>query len=95
MLQTPVRPASVKAPEHSPVALPAKKKLTYKDARELEALPALIERLESEVAAHTERMQQPDFYQQTADRINAHTKLLADVQSELDHAYGRWAELDG
>jgi ATP-binding cassette subfamily F protein uup len=94
-LQTPVRPASVKAPEHSPVALPAKKKLTYKDARELEALPALIERLESEVAAHTERMQQPDFYQQTADRINAHTKLLADVQSELDHAYGRWAELDG
>jgi ATP-binding cassette subfamily F protein uup len=93
--QSPVRPASVKAPEVSAVALPAKKKLTYKDARELEALPALIERLESEVASHTERMQQPDFYQQTADRINAHAKSLAAVQSELDNAYRRWAELDG
>ena len=85
----------MKAPEVSAVALPAKKKLTYKDARELEALPALIERLESEVASHTERMQQPDFYQQTADRINAHAKSLAAVQSELDNAYRRWAELDG
>jgi ATP-binding cassette subfamily F protein uup len=80
---------TVAAPE------PAKKKLSYKDARELELLPQKIEQLESQVAALTERMQQADFYTQPGDRITAHTRDMESTQAEIDAAYARWAELDG
>ena len=89
------RPAAAKPVSPAPAAVATKKKLAYKDARELEALPALIERLETDIAGKTERMQQPDFYQQAGDSISAHTETLARLQAELDAAYARWAELDG
>ncbi|MBP7891302.1 MAG: ATP-binding cassette domain-containing protein [Arenimonas sp.] len=73
---------------------PAKKKLGYKDARELEALPMKIEQLESRVGTLAERMQQADFYTQPADRITAHSRDLEAAQAELNAAYARWAELD-
>ncbi|NUO75147.1 MAG: ABC transporter ATP-binding protein, partial [Lysobacter sp.] len=71
------------------------RKLSYKDARELEQLPALIETLESKLAELSERMNDAGFYQQGAAAINAHNEALAKTQAELDHAYARWAELDG
>src|SRR5690606_29230908 len=45
-------------PAHAPpaAATPPRRKLSYKEARELEQLPALIERLEAEVAARGEAM---------------------------------------
>jgi ATP-binding cassette subfamily F protein uup len=76
-------------------AEPAKKKLSYKEMRELEALPLQIEQLEAQIAALTERMQQTDFYMQAPDAIQAHTHQLESVQSQLDRAYHRWSELDG
>ncbi len=74
---------------------PAKKKLSYKETRELEALPLQIEQLETQIAASTERMQQADFYLQAADLIQAHSHQLESLQAQLDRAYARWAELDG
>ncbi len=90
---SPVKPATEGRPAVAPE--PVKKKLSYKDARELELLPHKIEQLESQVGALTERMQQADFYTQPADRITAHTRDLENAQAELDAAYVRWAELDG
>ncbi|MFM6988442.1 MAG: ATP-binding cassette domain-containing protein, partial [Arenimonas sp.] len=75
-------------------AAPAKKKLSYKDARELEQLPAKIEQLETRLAALTGRMQDAGFYQQAAEAIAAHGRDMAQCQAELDAAYARWAELD-
>lgn len=63
-------------------------------ARELEQLPALIETLEQQVAALTEAMNDPAFYQRDSAAMAAHTAALGDAQARLDAAFARWSELD-
>ena len=73
---------------------PAKRKLNYKDARELDALPQKIETLETRIAELGATMQEPTFYQQDSAHIVALNNELAALQVELDAAYARWQELD-
>ena len=73
----------------------AKRKLSYKDARELELLPARIEALENGIAARTQTMHDPAFFRQESASITAANQALAALQAELDAAYARWQELDG
>ncbi|MBS0200698.1 MAG: ATP-binding cassette domain-containing protein [Proteobacteria bacterium] len=73
----------------------AKRKLSYKDSRELEALPARIEALETRVAELTAAMADPAFFQRDSAAITADNEKLAQAQSELDAAYARWEELEG
>ncbi len=73
----------------------ARKKLSYKDARELEQLPSRIESLEAEIAARSEAMNDPAFFQQDGAAIVRANEALAALQTELDAAYARWSELDG
>ena len=95
-----VAPASSKAmpvtaiAESAPVAAP-KRKLNFKDTRELEQLPALIDTLETRVATLTAQMTEPAFYQRDAMAINGHNAALAATQAELEAAFARWAELEG
>jgi ATP-binding cassette subfamily F protein uup len=72
-----------------------RRKLSYKDARELEQLPARIEALEGEIAARTQAMQDPAFFRQDNAAIVAANTALATLQVELDAAYARWQALDG
>ncbi|MNK21887.1 ABC transporter ATP-binding protein uup [compost metagenome] len=72
----------------------AKRKLSYKDARELEQLPLKIETLEKDVEGLTAAMNDPAFYQRSAADMAAHNAKLAKVQADLDAAYARWEELD-
>jgi ATP-binding cassette subfamily F protein uup len=73
---------------------PAKRKLSYKESRELEELPGRIDALEARIAALGAAMQAPGFYQQESARIVAHNNELSALQLELDAAYARWTELD-
>ncbi len=73
----------------------AKRKLSYKDSRELEALPARIEALETRIAELTAAMADPAFFQRDSAAITADNAALAQAQSELDAAYARWEELEG
>ncbi|MGN6521526.1 MAG: ATP-binding cassette domain-containing protein [Dokdonella sp.] len=73
---------------------PAKRKLSYKETRELDELPARIDALEARIAALGEAMQDPGFYQQDSACIVAANNELATLQAELDTAYARWSELD-
>ncbi|MFC3551731.1 ribosomal protection-like ABC-F family protein [Lysobacter cavernae] len=87
------------APTVAAAAVPAvpavpKRKLSFKDARELEQLPARIETLENRLAELTAQMNEPAFYQRDSAAINAHNETLAATHAELDAAYARWAELD-
>ena len=68
-------------------------KLAYKDQRELDALPAMIEKLESRQATLQEEVSAPEFYQQTQDLVNARLDDLAKVTGELEHSYERWLTL--
>lgn len=87
------RPAA--AVEAPPVAVaPPKRKLSYKDARELELLPARIEALEARMAELSAQMNDPGFYQRDGAAIVAHGETLAATQAELDAAYLRWSELE-
>ena len=76
-------------------ATAAKAKLSFKDQRELEALPARIERLEADVAGFGARMHEPDFFQRDAAAINADNAAMASLQADLDAAYQRWEQLEG
>ncbi len=74
--------------------VPARRKLGYKEIRELEKLPVQIEQLEKRVAELTAVMNEPAYYQQEASAIVAANDTLARVQAELDVAYARWQELE-
>ena len=76
----------------APVAM--KRKLNYKDARELEQLPTRIEALETRFAELSAQMNEPAFYQRDGAAITAHNVAVAHAQAELDVAYTRWSELE-
>ena len=91
----PTSTAPVQASVPAVEAAAPKRKLSYKDARELEQLPAQIESLEGALATLTAAMSDADFYQQDPDQVAAHTLRLVQAQQELDAAYARWDALDG
>ena len=99
--QKPATPAQVAAPvarSAAPAPAPAaeaRRKLSYKDQRELEQLPTRIEQLEADIAARGEAMNDPAFFQQDGAAIVKANETLAKLQLELENAYARWAELDG
>jgi ATP-binding cassette subfamily F protein uup len=69
-------------------------KLSYRDQRELDALPARIEALEAEQAALQEKVSDPDFYRQESAPITATLARLEAVGTELEDCYARWARLE-
>ncbi|HEX4853686.1 ribosomal protection-like ABC-F family protein [Arenimonas sp.] len=82
-------------PAAAPAApAPAKRKLSYKEQRELEELPGRIETLDADIAALTAQIQDPAFYRQPADAVTAANARLSSLQAELEQAYARWNELE-
>lgn len=72
-----------------------KKKLTFKEARELESLPVMLEALEEEKRQLTETLNSPEFYaSRDLARINAINDRWEALNKELDAAYQRWGELE-
>jgi ATP-binding cassette subfamily F protein uup len=70
-----------------------KTKLSYNEQRELAALPARIEALESEHAQLQSTIASPDFYREGADAIAKTMARHGAVEEELLAAYERWDEL--
>ena len=71
-----------------------KRKLSYKEQREFEALPGRIEALEAEQRGLGEEMESPDFYKSGSERIKEVMARLAVVGGELEMLLSRWLELD-
>ncbi len=70
------------------------KKLSYKDQRELDALPAKIEELENKVAELQQQMADPAVYQQAGDQVSKLQAEVDAVEAELTEAYARWEQLE-
>ena len=70
------------------------RKLSYKEERELEALPEKIETLESEQSELHIRMGEADFYRQSPDKITTALERLEAVKIELEQCYARWQSLE-
>ena len=81
------------SPKSKPAAA-AKKKLGYKDQRELAQLPGQIEQLETEQQSLHEQMSDPAFYQSPSTTIAAAKQRLATIEAELAQAYTRWETLE-
>ncbi|EHO47835.1 ABC transporter ATP-binding protein [Haemophilus sp. oral taxon 851] len=73
---------------------PKSVKLSYKEQRELEQLPQLLEELETKITALQAEIADPAFFQQTHDITDAKLKALADTEAELETAFLRWEELE-
>jgi ATP-binding cassette subfamily F protein uup len=86
--------APVAKPAVAAPSTPAKRKLGYKEQRELEQLPAQIEALDAEVAALTAQIQDPAFYRQGPEAVTTANARLVALQTELEQAYARWQTLE-
>jgi ATP-binding cassette subfamily F protein uup len=82
-------------PAPAAAAASAKRKLSYKDQRELDELPARIEALETRIAEMTAAMNDPAFFQRDHAAVTTHNAALATAHAELEQAYARWQALDG
>jgi ATP-binding cassette subfamily F protein uup len=72
-----------------------KQKLSYKEGRELAALPGHIEALEQEQRQLEQQLSEGAFYQQNKQTISSTVGRLEQVRQELEQAYERWAYLEG
>ncbi|HXE97704.1 MAG TPA: ABC transporter ATP-binding protein, partial [Dongiaceae bacterium] len=70
------------------------RKLTFKEERELEALPEQIAVLEAEQAALHARLADPEFYKNAGAEVTVVNDRLAALEAELEGIYGRWEELE-
>ncbi|MDH3342605.1 MAG: ATP-binding cassette domain-containing protein [Gammaproteobacteria bacterium] len=71
-----------------------KKKLSYKDQRDLEALPVKIEQLEAELERLQVEMADPGFFQKDREVIVKTQDLLKETEQSLEVCYQRWEELE-
>jgi len=85
-------PAAPKAAA-APTGTAARKKLSYKDQRELDGMEAAIHKAEAELARLTEESLRPE-HASDAKKLGELTALLAKAQAEVDRLYARWAELE-
>ena len=86
--------ASAPKPAAPVVATAPKRKLSFKEQRELDLLPAKLEQLEGDIAARTEAMNAPGFFQQDGAVIVKANEAIAALQAELEKAFARWEELE-
>jgi len=74
---------------------PAKpRKLSHKELRELDALPAQIEAFEAEQAALTAKLADPAFYKREPGAFSTVKGRLDALEAELAAALTRWEELE-
>jgi ATP-binding cassette subfamily F protein uup len=69
-------------------------KLSYKETRELEQLPARIEALEAEQRALTEAMGSSEYHKRGGEQMRKDAARATVIEQALETAFERWAELD-
>ncbi|MEP7069874.1 MAG: ABC transporter ATP-binding protein, partial [Usitatibacter sp.] len=73
---------------------PRKKKLSFKESRELEALPAELEALEAEQKDLGARLADPSAYKDRAVDVKAMNTRHEAIEGELTRLLARWEELE-
>ncbi len=77
-----------------PALEPHKRGLTWKEERELEALPEQIEGWEAQQEALHTRLADPAIYQAGGEEVRELQAQLAALAEQLSVAYGRWDQLE-
>ena len=72
----------------------SKKKLSFKESRELEALPDQVDELELLIGSLQEQVNDAKFFSKDSDIKKNILNQLAESESKLEIAFARWQELD-
>lgn len=81
------------APKTPTVKTPANK-LSFKEQKELEALPELIEKLETEQTSINQALAETDIYVNNPDEVKILQSRLSEIASEIEEKMLRWETLD-
>ena len=86
------------SPADGPAPAPARKpegkvKLSYKDQRDYDLLPARIEELEAEITKGEHALSDPELYSRDPDQFARYTEHLDKLRAEKDAAEERWLAL--
>ncbi len=87
-------PAKAEPKNEPKEAAPAKKKLSYKEQRELDALPELIASLEAEQAAITAQLADPAFYSKPAGEQERIHQRFAAIDVLLLDSMEKWEAIE-
>jgi ATP-binding cassette subfamily F protein uup len=95
----PAKPAGkadvkVAAKEVKTKSAPKQKKLSYKDQRDLEELPQLIEKLEREQSQISARLADPDLYKQQPAEAQQLNQRFAEIDQQLVESLEKWEALE-
>jgi len=88
------QPAAEPAPASKPGPSSTKKKLSYKEQRELDGLPAQLEATEQRITALEAEIASAEFYLRGAEAIHATLERLEQERAALLATYARWEALD-
>ncbi|WP_323717325.1 ABC-F family ATP-binding cassette domain-containing protein [Paracoccus aminovorans] len=88
---------TAKVPAQKPVSeakpVPERAGLSFTEKKRLEALPAIMERLEAEIGKLTEFLAQPDLFQTAPAKFQKASEGLSERQATLAAAEEEWLEL--
>jgi ABC transport system ATP-binding/permease protein len=87
-------PAAPDATERGTDMTPRPRKLSYKDQRELTALPERLQHLEAEKGRIESELADASLYRGSQDALHERLQRLAAISAELEGGYARWTELE-
>jgi len=93
-LPAPLTRGEASASRERGVSAKPRSKLSYKETRELAALPAEISALEAEQKQLSEKMAGPDYYRQAPDVLRADQQRSAAIEALLLQKLERWEALE-
>ena len=73
---------------------PRARKLSYKDQRELTALPERLQNLEAEKGRIESELADAALYRGSQEALHERLQRLAAISAELEGGYARWSELE-
>lgn len=86
--------STTSTPTSSQKVVKKRVKMSFNEQRELEQLPALLERLEGEIEVLQEEVSSSEFFQKNHAYTTDKLQKLADIEAQLDAALIRWEELE-
>ena len=93
-LPTPPQPPTPPTTPTTPTPPAAKRKLSFKEQKELDGMPAKIEATETRQRELEAAIAAPEFYRGGAKLIQDTLAELETVKAELDVLLHRWTELE-
>ena len=91
-VEKPATPQTQK-PKHVRNTAISRVRISFKEKRELEELPAKIEALEAEEATLTEKLSDVDYHKRPVSEIKADKERIDALPRLIEAAYARWEEL--